>query len=102
MTAFDMFISSLAGIPTLPGARCRGKHHLFDAAAPGEDAATISALHNQALALCSRCRAKSRCEEWFSSLPPKDRPSGVVAGKIRTSPVGRPRKSTTTEKELTQ
>jgi hypothetical protein len=40
--AFDMLISALAGIPCLPSSRYRGRHALFDEAAPGEDAETVA------------------------------------------------------------
>jgi hypothetical protein len=86
--------------PSLPGARCRGKHHLFDEAASGEDSATVAARHNQALGLCSRCPSRSRCEAWFLELRPRKRPVAVIAGRINQGPEerecrppGRPRKA---------
>jgi hypothetical protein len=91
--AFDMLISALAGIPCLPSSRCRGRHTLFDPAAPGEDDETVAYRHNQAIGLCSRCESLTRCEEWYCSLPSKQRPGGIIAGQLRPLPVGRPRKS---------
>jgi hypothetical protein len=41
----------------------------------------------------SGCPALARCDTWFYKLPPSKRPQGVVAGELRPSPVGRPRKS---------
>jgi WhiB family redox-sensing transcriptional regulator len=54
--------------PSLPGARCRGKHRLFDEAAPGEDPATVAARHAQAIGLCSHCPSLTRCQTWFLGL----------------------------------
>lgn len=89
---FTDLLSSLAGSPSLPGARCRGRHHIFDPAALGENPDTVAARHAQALGLCSRCPSLTRCAEWLESLPPKRRPLGVTAGQIHTpNPVGRPK-----------
>ena len=80
MTA-DLF-GALGVIPALPGARCRGRHHLFDEPRPGEDEHAAQERHAQALGLCARCPAAERCREWFESLPPRNRPRGVVAGTV--------------------
>jgi Transcription factor WhiB len=87
--------------PSLPGARCRGKHRLFDEAAPGEDPATVAARHAQAIGLCSHCPSLTRCQTWFLGLNPSKRPLGVIAGQINRErpeererrPPGRPRKA---------
>jgi hypothetical protein len=83
MSALEELLSSLAGTPTFPGCRCRGKHHLFDEAAKHEPADVVEARHAQALALCAHCPALQRCSDWVDSLPPRQRPLGVVAGKVR-------------------
>ena len=93
MSNFDQLIAVIAGAPALHGARCRSKSHLFDAAQPGEDPATVAARHAQALGLCEHCPALDRCREWFDSLKPSKRPLGVVAGRINPGPAGRPRKA---------
>jgi hypothetical protein len=90
----DDIIAAVGAAPCLPGARCRGKHHLFDAAATHEPPKVVEARHAQAIGLCSHCPALPRCAAWFDSLPPSKRPEGVVAGKLRPSRVGRPRKET--------
>jgi hypothetical protein len=36
--------------------------------------------------------ALAHCGEWLDGLPQRRRPGGAVAGKVRTSPVGRPAK----------
>lgn len=79
MTAADLF-GALGMIPALPGARCRGRHHLFDARPPDDPEADNAQAH--ALALCARCPALTRCAEWFDALSPRQRPPGVVAGQV--------------------
>lgn len=87
-TPFTNLVEAIAGAPSLPGARCRGRHHLFDLAGIGEQA---DARHAQALGLCELCPAFNRCSEWLASLPESKRPLGVIAGQLRLSrPVGRP------------
>lgn len=75
-------MASLAGVPALPGARCRGRHHLFDAGRPGEDPDVANARHGQALQLCGQCPAQARCADWLDALAPSQRPEGVVAGQV--------------------
>ena len=73
------WLGALLGAPSLPGAKCRGRSHLFDEAQPGENA---TQRHNQAAGLCSRCPSLAACTEWVDSLPKAKRPPGVVAGRI--------------------
>lgn len=82
-TPHDWFIA-LGLAPALPGARCRGKHHLFDAPSEldREPAETTAARHAQALQLCRGCTALASCTTWFDSLPTSKRPHGVIAGQI--------------------
>ncbi|HPY26001.1 MAG TPA: hypothetical protein PLK19_16960 [Mycobacterium sp.] len=91
MTAIGSLFAAI-GTPALPGARCRGRHHLFDDAAQGEPADTVEARHRQAIRLCQRCPALEPCQTWLDSLPPSRRPAGVVAGRINSRPPGRPKK----------
>jgi WhiB family redox-sensing transcriptional regulator len=82
---FESLIASLAGAPALVGARCRGRGHLFDLAARGENPETVAARHNQAVGLCQHCPALERCRAWVDSLPRSKRPEGVVAGRAPMS-----------------
>ena len=84
MTSLDSVLGALRGVPSLPGARCQGRTHLFDEARLGESADIVAARHAQALALCQRCPSLDRCGDWLTSLPPRKRPPGVIAGTIRT------------------
>ena len=79
-------LDALAGAPALPGARCRGRAHLFDPGHPGEPVTVTEARHCRAVALCQRCPALDACGNWMGSLPPRKRPPGVIAGTIRTDP----------------
>ena len=85
----ETLLLALAGAPSLPGARCRGRWHLFDEAAQGEPTEVVEQRHAQALGLCRICPALASCETWYASLPARKRPPGVVAGTINTKPVGR-------------
>lgn len=83
MTA-DLF-DALGVIPALPGARCRGRWHVFDAAVHigrGAPPREVIEARRAAVRICVGCPALSACRAWLASLPPKQRPSGVVAGLI--------------------
>lgn len=93
MTMLDQLLAALAGAPALPGARCRFKSHLFDEARIGEGRDTVAQRHRQAIGLCEHCPSLQRCSDWYAALPRRQRPAGVVAGRIRGNPVGRPKAS---------
>lgn len=77
--------------PSLPGAACRGRHHLFDPPDADVDPEDAQCAEQTALKLCSWCPALARCSDWLDSLPPAKRPRGVVAGQINRPPrPGRP------------
>lgn len=82
MSEWETLVGALVGAPLLPGARCRGRHHLFDEAGPGEADEVVAARHAQALALCGGCPALQPCRAWFDRLKPRERPGGVIAGKL--------------------
>ena len=77
--------AALTGAPSLPGARCRGRSHLFDPVHQGEPA-EVTEAHAQSLGLCNRCPALDACETYFISLRPTQRPEGVIAGRIHNRP----------------
>lgn len=80
------------GCPSLPGARCRGRSHLFDPAQQGEAPEKVAQRQNQAAQLCSGCPSLEPCAAWLDGLPPSRRPAGVVAGRIvEPKPARRPR-----------
>lgn len=88
----DLF-AAIGVAPALPGARCRGRSHLFDGPGQNEDNATVTFRHDHALRLCRGCPALHACRTWFDSLPERERPEGVVAGRLQLPrPMGRPRK----------
>lgn len=82
LSSFDDLLSSLAGAPVLPGARCRGRHHLFDPERQDEAHDTAQLRHRQAITLCEGCPALAACRAWVETLPPRKRPPGVVAGQL--------------------
>ena len=88
-------LEALAGVPPLPGARCRGHHRLFDPAGPTEDVTEVERRHRIAVETCCACPALAACGDWLASLPPRERPPGVIAGTIRTEPRPRNRKKAT-------
>jgi hypothetical protein len=84
MSSLDTLLAELAGAPVLPGRKCRGWPHLFHVATPGEDPDTVHYRHTQALGLCARCPSIDRCRTWLDGLPPRQRPTGIIAGQIHT------------------
>jgi hypothetical protein len=82
-TQLDDILAAVGAAPALPGAKCRGRHHLFDPAGLSEDPNTVAARHALALSLCEHCPALARCEAWLESLPPRRRPHGVIAGTVK-------------------
>lgn len=91
MSVIDDLLDVVSAAPCLPGARCRGRHALFDCAGQDEPTDVVEARHAQALGLCEHCPAATRCQSWLDSLPPNKRPAGVVAGRLVHHP---PRKET--------
>ncbi|MBU3749819.1 MAG: hypothetical protein FGM52_05110 [Mycobacterium sp.] len=89
MNNFESLLSALAGVPVLRGARCRGRHALFDPQRPEEPADVAAARHRQALALCDACPALPGCRTWAAALPIRKRPYGVIAGQLRPEPTRR-------------
>ncbi len=92
-SSLDTLLGTLLGAPALPGARCRGRSHLFDPADTREPPEIVAQRHAQALELCSGCPSLEPCREWLDGLPKSKRPGGVVAGTVNQPPRGRPRQS---------
>jgi hypothetical protein len=87
-------LAAVGAAPALPGARCRGRHHLFDEQGAHETPETAAERHQQAIGLCTHCDALASCQQWFNALPRSKRPPGVVAGKApRVERPGRPKKA---------
>jgi len=85
VTSIDSLLGALLGAPALPGAKCRRRHRLFDEPAEGERPAQVAQRHQMALRLCESCPALAPCEDWvMNRLSPRDRPYGVIAGRVRT------------------
>lgn len=82
------FLSELArGAPWLPGARCRGRAHLFSPAEGNIEGG--AARQKQALQLCRGCPSLTTCRQWLDGLAPESKPSGVVAGQVLGPPLTR-------------
>ena len=77
------FVAALAGAPALPGARCRGRPHLFDEAATGEPQHVVAQRHQQAIGLCLCCSSLDPCRQWLEALPANKKPPGVTAGTVK-------------------
>ncbi len=93
-TVWADFAAALAGAPSLPGARCRHRSALFDAAEAHEPTEIVTQRHAQAISLCAGCPSLGPCREWLDGLPKGRRPHGVVAGIVNhPKPVGRPKRS---------
>ena len=66
-------LGAAAGVPELPGARCRGRWEIFDAI---HDPAAVAV----ATALCNRCPALIQCTEYANAN--KTKLHGIVAGRV--------------------
>lgn len=91
MSQLTNLLAAIGAAPALPGARCRGKAHLFDERQPDEAPETAQQRHTQALGLCQHCTALASCQTWFGTLTPAKRPHGVIAGRVIQPKAGRPR-----------
>lgn len=81
---WDTLVAELA-TPVLPGARCRGRHELFDAAiGEGQRGAKDDRdyARDAAVRICRQCPALGSCRQWFESLPDEQRPFGVTAAVV--------------------
>lgn len=72
--------------PRLSGARCAGKHPLFDAEIDGETAEDRSDRLTWARQQCARCPVVSACR---TAGLEQEHPLGVWAGRVHGQP-GRP------------
>ena len=93
MTMLDNLLTALGGAPSLPGAKCRNRHHLFDERGPDEPEDVAEQRHQQALGLCRICPALASCETWYLTLPSRKRPAGAVAGRPQATQGRRPREA---------
>ncbi|OBF52531.1 hypothetical protein [Mycolicibacterium monacense] len=82
MNPLEELLTSLAGAPHLPGALCRDRAPLFDPPDVGTDPDTADYTQQVALRLCRDCPALAGCGVWFDTLPVRQRPTGVIAGRI--------------------
>ncbi|MCZ0727958.1 hypothetical protein [Mycolicibacterium iranicum] len=99
MPDWDTMRALLAGIPALPGARCKGRSALYERTAGEHRAAgrttteELADARREALRLCETCPALHPCRQYLQGLPIAQRPRGVIAGQVITS-TGRPRSTT--------
>ncbi|MGV0638248.1 hypothetical protein ABVK33_10045 [Mycobacterium kansasii] len=79
-------LSALGNIPSLPGALCRGHPEIWAEPPPPQsdpDPADTAERLSFALSACCRCPALAVCRAWYEQLPPRKRPQGVIAGRVR-------------------
>lgn len=89
----DGLLGALMGAPRLPGARCIGRHQLFDPPGDHEPPEQVAQRHTAAKRLCQSCDALASCEQWLDSLPRTRRPPGVIAGQIHIHPSDKRRRT---------
>jgi len=87
-------LAELAAAPNLTAAACAGQWDLYDrtdqATATGPAGAEeVAQARAEALRICAGCPELDPCGNWLDSLPPRQRPLGVVAGRINTPKKGR-------------
>lgn len=66
----------------LPRARCVGRAELFSPSEDREHGDGRDERQALAVAECRRCEALAACRAWLDSLPPHEKPVGVVAGVL--------------------
>ena len=77
-------LAELAGAPRLAEAACRGHAWAYDPPAANEDRDDVRDRHRLAVAVCRGCPALADCRRWLDALPQRQRPFGVVAGRVRS------------------
>lgn len=75
-------VASSVPTPPLRGAACTGKWGLFDPRPSGESEKAAAERHQKAVELCAGCPALAACQAWVEALPARERPLGVVAGRL--------------------
>ena len=68
----------IADQPSMPAAKCRHEHLVFDRAASGDPLAA-----ERAVQLCHQCPCINPCAEWAATLSAQQRSAlGVLAGSL--------------------
>jgi hypothetical protein len=78
----------LGAIPDLDGAACKGNPARFDQPDPPQDPRARARLA-AAAAECRRCPVLTACGRWVDGLPARQRPAGIVAGRLFIADQGR-------------
>lgn len=82
----ESLVGALGAIPRLDGAVCKGSPDIWDEPphpSRDPDPSDTQERLNYAVRACGCCPALSACRTWIASLPPRQRPCGVVAGQVR-------------------
>lgn len=74
-------LGAAAAAPRMPDAACWGETWMADVEIRSSRG-TIDA----AIDVCLSCPAMQRCAAWLDSLPPDQKPAGVVAGRLVVDP----------------
>lgn len=85
MTQLHDLLGALRRVPYLPRARCTRRWRLFDQTifeGNGKPPHDTLLARRIALAECAACAELEPCRKWLAQLPPQQRPSGVVAGRV--------------------
>lgn len=77
MSAWEDIAGALVGVPLLEGARCKGRPERFDL-----DIRSDRESIDWATYTCGACPALRKCRRWVDRLDTRQRPSGVVAGRL--------------------
>jgi hypothetical protein len=83
ITVIAELLDELASrIPDLHDAACRGRAGEFDIENGRRDKRAVT----RAKAICQSCPVFDDCRDWLAGLPPRARPSGVIAGRYYPPP----------------
>jgi hypothetical protein len=86
--------AAMASVPDLPGAACKGSAEWdYDHDQQPETLAEREARLDAAVAACHGCPVLEVCRRYVDGLPPRERPTGAIAGRV-IAPGGRERRVT--------
>lgn len=81
------WLDTIAAAPRLDGAACKGSTDFdVDHDCDGEPPEAREDRLHRAVAACHGCPTLDACADWLDGLSPRQRPTGVIAGRVVARP----------------